>query len=607
MIEIGSTLINIISIGSDTPVKIDWGSDQVWPTAVTPTITISPTGATISSAGTDAYIYVTASTNSWTVEKYENEGSNWITVVKDDNYKARYWINSNTSTQRTGEIRFKIDGTVYATCYITQSAAAAEKSISVYPHTIGFLYPASSSTVYVTTSNISSWNAYKEPSDASWLSINKGTDRITFTVTENTGNTARTAYIIASGEGKYDMCEISQNSGYIFYFSPGEESAKTEYVSSAANTYSLTVYSVYAGYPTGVTSSITQNQIGLTLISSTVNSGYYNYVFRYDSASTTSVHTAAVIFTQAGSNKALSFVIVQSGQAVSDYINISPTGYTNVTSAGTALTFNVTASTPSTWSASTSSSWLHLTRATNSRLTVTVDSTTSTSIRTGSISFKIGNVTYTSATITQEAMEAQYFNLTPTAITADSGGGVYSVRVYTNMGTWSASTSLGNWYTMEKSGDFLMLDVAANTVAQQRLSTINFTVNGNTVSSLTLSQQAKYEESEVIVSATSGWWNLGVVKTGAGGPGNLYDVRGLCIVKDTPFAADYTATMTIGYSTGVPPKTSYTLENYEVNIPGGSTFTAMGKTYNGILITGVGVYSPSLDLTIDTVGGFTVN
>lgn len=31
MIQIGSTTINVISIGSTTPTKIDWGSDKVWP------------------------------------------------------------------------------------------------------------------------------------------------------------------------------------------------------------------------------------------------------------------------------------------------------------------------------------------------------------------------------------------------------------------------------------------------------------------------------------------------------------------------------------------------------------------------------------------------
>ena len=42
MIQIGSTTINVISIGSTTPTKIDWGGDKVWPYGSTDPYVLSP-------------------------------------------------------------------------------------------------------------------------------------------------------------------------------------------------------------------------------------------------------------------------------------------------------------------------------------------------------------------------------------------------------------------------------------------------------------------------------------------------------------------------------------------------------------------------------------
>lgn len=54
MIQIGSTTINVISIGSTTPTKIDWGSDKVWPYG-----------------STDPYVLSGLTTNPMRIEKYQ--------------------------------------------------------------------------------------------------------------------------------------------------------------------------------------------------------------------------------------------------------------------------------------------------------------------------------------------------------------------------------------------------------------------------------------------------------------------------------------------------------------------------------------------------------
>ena len=62
MIQIGNTVINVITIGSVTPTKIDWGSDQVWPetspTSHTYTFEVSAMTGNVGYNGGTLVIYV---------------------------------------------------------------------------------------------------------------------------------------------------------------------------------------------------------------------------------------------------------------------------------------------------------------------------------------------------------------------------------------------------------------------------------------------------------------------------------------------------------------------------------------------------------------------
>lgn len=121
MIQIGSTTINTINIGSTTPQRIDWGSDQVWPSGSSPTsnIQLSISNINVDSGSSYFTIDVTANTTSWTVDSSDS----WLTPSKLTNSLTRVNYSANGSSERTGTVNFRINGTVYATCTVRQAPA----------------------------------------------------------------------------------------------------------------------------------------------------------------------------------------------------------------------------------------------------------------------------------------------------------------------------------------------------------------------------------------------------------------------------------------------------------------------------------------------------
>lgn len=518
MIEVGSTIITAITIGSTAPTKIDWGSDKVWPES-TPThsITISPTAATnVSSAGTDAYIYVTASTNSWTV----STTSSWITVAKDSNSRARYWVDANTSaSQRTGGvISFMIDGVTYATFTVSQQAG--QKILNINPNTLsGLTYGASAGTITVTT-NISNWGVwitYMDP-NTNWLTVSKqGSTGVSWSVTENTSDNTRIATFDVSGDGLTRTVYVRQTAGYVWNISSTGAS-----VSSAAGYYQVTVNSSYQGEEVPVISQVNVNTMNAQMtLASSGSAGYHIYNITYPQRTATNSGTFAASFRQSGTNQTLTFTLTQSGAAPSTYISINPTAITSVSSAGTTTSISVTASTNS-WTATTPATWLTITKSSNSQLMVTVAEATSTSQRTGYVYFKIDDATYATLSITQVG---KYVPPTP---------------------------------------------------------------------------------GEVVPKAYYGNWVIGTLKTSETTvPIGTVDVNGIVIVNENPITADQEATVSMVYQTGpytsAGTPTSTTISDRVYTIPSGSTFSANGVTYNGLMIV-----SPTPRLQINQVSKFVV-
>lgn len=115
---IGNLTGKSCSFGNRPILSMWFGNKQFYPDGATQFIVLASTSASVGETGTDAYINLTASTVSWTVVS----DVSWITVAKDSNNRARYWVDANTSGQRTGTIIFKIDGVTYATFTVTQAS-----------------------------------------------------------------------------------------------------------------------------------------------------------------------------------------------------------------------------------------------------------------------------------------------------------------------------------------------------------------------------------------------------------------------------------------------------------------------------------------------------
>lgn len=136
MIEIGNTIITAITIGNDTPQKIDVNTTQVWPDSSGNYINLPSTGSSITYGANYAYVSnITASTTAWTVE---SDSTSWLTVTKTSNTQARYDVTTNYGVERTGHLNFKISGVTYATYTVRQTAS---------PNTYTFNITASTTTM----------------------------------------------------------------------------------------------------------------------------------------------------------------------------------------------------------------------------------------------------------------------------------------------------------------------------------------------------------------------------------------------------------------------------------------------------------------------------
>ena len=117
MIEIGNNVITAITIGSNTPSKIDVGSTQVWPDGSADYIILNNYSARFLSSGSNyAYVNVTsASTTAWTATTTDS----WITLSKVNSSRLRYDITQNSGAERTGTIVFQA-GTATANFEVSQ-------------------------------------------------------------------------------------------------------------------------------------------------------------------------------------------------------------------------------------------------------------------------------------------------------------------------------------------------------------------------------------------------------------------------------------------------------------------------------------------------------
>ena len=139
MIQIGNTVISVINIGSATPVKIDWGNDQVWPetspTSHTYTFEVSAMTGNVGYNGGTLVIYVKSRCDgdpqevSYIVQE-NGQTPSWIHFLQRqenpyNNYNYTYYfgISSNSGSVRHAGFTFTQSGSSSAITYsMTQNA-----------------------------------------------------------------------------------------------------------------------------------------------------------------------------------------------------------------------------------------------------------------------------------------------------------------------------------------------------------------------------------------------------------------------------------------------------------------------------------------------------
>ena len=322
MIEVGNTIITTLSIGSSTPVKIDWGNDKVWPEGTGDYIILPRTGATIASASNYSYISnISASTTAWTVTSSD---SSWLTAYRVSGKQARFDVTENTSVDnRTATLSFKIGTAEYATYTVRQMGAAV--FIVLTPRLVQLSDGTSRTSTISVSANTTAWTV---ASTSSWITTEKfvpySTPMVRYTLAENSGTTKRTGYITVSYGTTNAQTQINQ--GYGIYvltglttnpvsLSSGQTNFAISIVSKLGNT-ATTEPSVSIGYNPQLNVQLISMQTGGT-------TGQHNYFFSCNTASTTGQTTASIVFTQPNSNKTLTYVVNQKGKA-----NPSPTGTT---------------------------------------------------------------------------------------------------------------------------------------------------------------------------------------------------------------------------------------------------------------------------------------
>lgn len=307
MFTFGNYTVKSGSFGNRPILSMWFGNKKFYPDGTTQSIVLESTSASVGESGTDAYINLTASSVSWTVVS----DASWITVAKDRNNRARYWVDANTSGQRTGTISFKIDGVTYATFTITQ--ASVTYYITLAPKLVNLTDGLATGGTISVSSNTTEWTV--STSSAGFTAEKYyigGKYNVRWTVTENTTGAQRIGYIKVSYGSVTAQTQINQS--YETYVLSGLSSnpmtigsGQTSFIISLISKFGQAITeqpSVSIGYmPT--------MNVQMDWAATGGAQGQWNFRFTCNANDTTSQRTVSIVFTQPGSNKTLTYVINQ--------------------------------------------------------------------------------------------------------------------------------------------------------------------------------------------------------------------------------------------------------------------------------------------------------
>lgn len=307
MFTFGNFTVKSGSFGNSPILSMWFGNKKFYPDGTTQSIVLESTSASVGESGTNAYINLTASSASWTVVS----DASWITVAKDRNNRARYWVEANTSGQRTGTISFKIDGVTYATFTITQ--ASVTYYITLTPKLVNLTDGLATGGTITVSSNTADWTvATASEGFTATKTLVGSTYVVRWTVTENTTGAQRIGYIKVSYGSVTAQTQINQS--YETYVLSGLSSnpmtigsGQTSFIISLISKFGQAITeqpSVSIGYMPTINVQMDWAATGGA-------QGQWNFRFTCNANDTTSQRTVSIVFTQPGSNKTLTYVINQ--------------------------------------------------------------------------------------------------------------------------------------------------------------------------------------------------------------------------------------------------------------------------------------------------------
>ncbi|MFY9310991.1 MAG: BACON domain-containing carbohydrate-binding protein [Bacteroidia bacterium] len=336
------------------------------------TFTISPLNQTFTSAAGNGTVTVTAANGcNWAATSNDS----WITVTSGStgsgNGTVTYTITANSGAQRVGTIT--IAGQVHS---ITQSGVSP-CSYAITPSSLSFSASGGPGSVTVTAAPGCNWTA---TSNDAWITITSGgtgsgNGSVNYTVANNTTTTQRTGTITVAGQTH----TVTQNGLQCTYtISPTALS-----YTAAAGTGTVNVTAA-----AGCTWTATTTDSWITITSGT---GTGTGTAGYSVSANTGTSQRLGSITVAGQTH----TVVQNGTSSCSY-TLTPSSQTFTAIAGTG-SFNVTASSGCNWTAISNDSWIFIssgnTGSGNGTVNFSVDASTSTSQRTGTIT--VGGQIYT--------------------------------------------------------------------------------------------------------------------------------------------------------------------------------------------------------------------
>ncbi len=363
-----------------------------------PSLSVSPTTKSVAAAASAGNSIKVTSNTLWSV----TTDAPWLTLGKksgEGDGSVTFSIEANTSmSSRTGKITFTADGCDAKLCTVTQSGAAP--SLSVSPTTKSVAAAASAGNSIKVTSN-TSWTVSTK---SSWLTLGKmsgsGSTSVTFSVSENTSTSPRTGTITFTADGcDAKVCTVTQ-SGAAPSLSIDLATKSVAASASAGNSIAVTSNTSW---------NVSADASWLT-IGKASGSGSGSVTFGVSANTSTSPRTGTITFTADGCDAKLC-TVTQSGIAPS--LSISPTTK-SVAAAVSTNTISVTSNTS--WTIVSSASWLKVIRKSNENarrisrfgngsVTFSVSENTSTSPRTGTITFTADGCESQLCTVTQSGTE----------------------------------------------------------------------------------------------------------------------------------------------------------------------------------------------------------